>query len=328
VPGSSGPLPMAPQRTGEAAACLACGSRNRHVVGRVAGDQLARAYRQGIGLVVDHRYAVDYSLHRCAECQGQWFDPIQSGDAEFYDRLAASSGYYQVARAEHLAAKALIQPGQLVLEVGAGSGDFADSLADVDYTGLELSDEAAATATARGLRVVTEPLDGHVARHAAHYDFACAFQVLEHVEQPVEMLTAMAAAVRPGGLVAVSVPDNESFLGRQVNNVLNLPPHHMTRWTPSALAAAAQAAGLRVRRIENLPLEAAHYRAYANTLVVGVALRLLRRPRRLIDPGLVKLPVRLAVAVVSRPLSLVLSRRRSSLRGHTLYGVFERPTDT
>src|SRR5262249_15961186 len=69
-------------------------------------------------------------------------------------------------------------------------------------------------------------------------------QVLEHVTDPIEFLRAMARCTRSGGLVIISVPAEDGALGASVNYTLNLPPHHLTHWTDSALTFAMTRVGL------------------------------------------------------------------------------------
>ncbi len=77
----------------------------------------------------------------------------------------------------------------------------------------------------------------------ASFDAAVSFQVLEHVERPVECLREMARVVRAGGDVVVTVPgvwpDHEV-------------PHDYWRFTRYGLEAAARAAGLEL--VELVPL--------------------------------------------------------------------------
>lgn len=77
----------------------------------------------------------------------------------------------------------------------------------------------------------------------SHFDAVVSFQVLEHVERPVECLREIARVVRPGGEVVFTVPgvwpDHEV-------------PHDHWRFTRYGLDASLRAAGL--DRVELVPL--------------------------------------------------------------------------
>jgi cyclopropane-fatty-acyl-phospholipid synthase len=94
----------------------------------------------------------------------------------------------QEQKKEHLAAKLLLRPGQLVLEIGSGWGGLAVHLAreaDVDVTGITLSAEQQRYATDR---VIEARLDGCVRFHlrdyreeGAKYDRIVSVGMFEHV---------------------------------------------------------------------------------------------------------------------------------------------------
>ncbi len=106
-------------------------------------------------------------------------------------------------------------PGGVLLEIGCGKGHLMQ-LASPHFTvsGLELSEEAT-----RDL----EPADreriviGDVERTdlpPAQYDVIVAFNVLEHLRDPADVLRRMAQALRPAGVLVGSVPLNYSLVGR------------------------------------------------------------------------------------------------------------------
>ncbi len=80
-------------------------------------------------------------------------------------------------------------------------------------------------------------------------DVVCAFEVLEHSEDPIDFLLMMKSWLRPGGSVLLSVPNAQRLsvrLGRRESQ--DFPPHHLMYWTPRALELA-------VRRVALFPVE-------------------------------------------------------------------------
>lgn len=80
------------------------------------------------------------------------------------------------------------------------------------------------------------------------FDLFVARQVLEHVEHPAEFLAAAAELLRPGGLVALEVPDAELWLA---NGVLGSLFHeHVSYYTVPTLGGLVQAAGFELLALE------------------------------------------------------------------------------
>jgi len=183
-----------------------------------------------------------------------FFDPMRQGDAGFYTSLYARLNIRHYPREGHpraeyrLAARA-IAPGQSVLDVGCGFGAFRHEVPHARYTGLDphFSGEPGAD----WARI--ETLSDHLGSHAGAYDVCTAFQVLEHVEEPVAMVIEMVRAVRPGGRVILGVPHVPAAHTRLPNYLINAVPHHLTWWTRDALIAVAHRAGLVNPRVETAP---------------------------------------------------------------------------
>ncbi len=174
-----------------------------------------------------------------------FFDPMLAGDAAFYARFYESRGMQGYLRnpdrGEFCVAASLIAAGDRVLDVGCGFGAFRHRVAHAEYTGLDphFAGDPRDNPWARA-----ESLSDHLVDHAGAYDVVCAFQVVEHVEDPVGLVSEMARAVRPGGTIFVGVPHVPSAQTRIPNWLTNAAPHHLTWWTETALKALAGRAGL------------------------------------------------------------------------------------
>lgn len=137
-----------------------------------------------------------------------------------------------------------IEPGRM-LEIGCASGDFLAEAASQgwDAEGLEFSPTAAEHARRRGFRVVTGSVES-ADLPAEHYDLAVGWMVLEHLPDPVAALRVLHRTVRPGGWLALSVPDFDC-MGQHVFaenwHALQVPAHmtHLTPRTARSLLAAA-----------------------------------------------------------------------------------------
>lgn len=151
---------------------------------------------------------------------------------------------------EHL----LGRPVCSLLDVGCGSGYMARPWRElgVDYLGLEINPELLEVAHARGLPVLeqdfTEWDDGGA------YDVIFSSQVLEHILEPHRYLEQAARFLRPGGLLHLDVPNDNSLTARLRR--LRKPtgeygflqiPYHLIAYTQASMEHLLQSHPLEVR---------------------------------------------------------------------------------
>jgi SAM-dependent methyltransferase len=190
-------------------------------------------------------------------CGLAFFDPMIAGDAafyaEFYQRIQLHELLSaQEARPEFVRAASLVPPRARLLDVGGGGGGFARHIPHAHYVGLDPN----ATQVADGIDMRAETIEQHGAANAAAYDVVCAFQVVEHVADPLAFVRAMLVCLRPGGLLLIGVPLWPSPMTDIPNFVFNAPPHHLSWWTEDALRALAAALRLDAETVEPLPVGA------------------------------------------------------------------------
>lgn len=78
----------------------------------------------------------------------------------------------------------------------------------------------------------------------------------------------------------IAVPAEDSFLAIAPNSPLNMPPHHVTRWTDRALTHLAYSEGLQRTDIWHEPVASFHKEWHATTLAYHALTRFgLYRPR-------------------------------------------------
>ncbi|MDX6679261.1 MAG: hypothetical protein QOE31_3313 [Solirubrobacteraceae bacterium] len=118
-----------------------------------------------------------------------------------------------------------------VLDVGAGDAPYAELFAHTDYVTLdwESSPHEGARAAAVSASADAIPLPD------ASFDVVVLTQVLEHVRRPAVVIAEIARVLRPGGRLLATVP----FVWE-----LHEEPHDYWRFTPYALAALLEDAGL------------------------------------------------------------------------------------
>lgn len=189
-------------------------------------------------------------------CGLVFFAPAEEGDGAFYEALYRrldAGGRLRAAgrdRAEYPHAAARIRDGDAVLEVGAGAGAFARLVPGVRHVGLDPNPAAHAD---RAADIRAESLAGHAAAHPAAYDAAVAFQVIEHVADPLGFAADMARCLKPGGVLMLGAPVWPSAMTAIPDFVFNAPPHHLSWWSAPAMRALAGRLGLVVEETRLLP---------------------------------------------------------------------------
>ena len=76
------------------------------------------------------------------------------------------------------------------------------------------------------------------------FDVVSFFEVLEHQDDPVGFLSQVRRLVKPGGYIALSVPNRNRF--QKGLDTTDLPPNHLTRWSPKVLTAFLRRHGFEI----------------------------------------------------------------------------------
>ena len=169
-----------------------------------------------------------------------------------FDRMAEHDQvhWWYVARrkilADLIAREAGLPENARILEIGCGTGHNFGMLRGFGrLDALEVDAEARALASARlGHEVGDAPLPELAGVPDRAYDLIALLDVLEHVDGDQAALESIAAKLAPGGRILVTVPAYQWMWSAH-----DLAHHHKRRYSKRALRAAAEAAGLKVRRI-------------------------------------------------------------------------------
>lgn len=321
---------MPPPSSGERDRCPLCQHAEPELVRALPMAALRRGWaRFGITEIGGGPDLAAVAHLRCPRCTLEFFAPRLLGDSAFYQALARHDWYYMQEKWEYEEAMRDVGPGERVLEVGAGAGAFLEKLrrAGVSATGIELNEAAVRQARERGLDLRHVALEEFEAAGQG-YDVVCSFQVLEHLASPRQFLQRCLQLLRPGGRLIISTPNQASFLLRDAPlGVLNMPPHHQSRWARRAYEYAAGMLQASIVRLSYEPLA----RYHAGLAVSAWLNRAAGYPgdlpedhseeRPLPYRALLALGVR-AGGLALRPLAL---RRR--LTGHSIYVVMRKPRD-
>lgn len=214
------------------------------------------------GTIEAHRrQAPSTQLFRCTACGLETFQPQVIGTPEFYVEAynlsgsqPASSFTYSDDKWEFGKAAEDAAGCRRVFEFGCGNGNFLSRLrANVpEVAGCEYNAGALEAARALGLKIFG-PSDSPD-EYGRNWDAVFSFHVLEHAADPVALVERMMRMVKPGGLVGLSVPNQDGPIRFVDPCVMNMPPHHATRWRLSSFEALARRLGLVLRQVAYEPL--------------------------------------------------------------------------
>jgi 2-polyprenyl-3-methyl-5-hydroxy-6-metoxy-1,4-benzoquinol methylase len=265
--------------------CPLCGSISVVIIETIQTRHLIKQYRRSFCLDISSEFGTLKEIYflSCNTCDLHYYSPAIFGSESFYEQLQKHDWYYLDNKQEYITASRYIGAGDTVLEVGCGKGAFAKLINTDNYVGLELSRNAQAMAEEKGINVLNEFIETHSATHRGNYDVVCSFQVLEHVPDPCSFIDACMACLRPGGILILSVPSEDSFLSIAENTILNMPPHHLTRWTDNALIWVIEQYGLEKIALEHDRLADIHVEWYSNEIVKAVINKMFRRKQKSLD---------------------------------------------
>tara|TARA_R100000935_G_scaffold16940_4_gene33459 strand:- start:20350 stop:21264 length:915 start_codon:yes stop_codon:yes gene_type:complete len=207
----------------------------------IRSSDLTRLYKDHLGIDVSENFCSHNKIYvyECKRTTYRFYYPQDiSGTDEFYQKLENLDWYYMKWKWEHETVKKKLKGNEKILEIGSGGLGFIEKMKNegFDITGLELNSKSISKAKDLHLNVFNESVQEHSKDNGRKYDVVCSFQVLEHIAEVRTFLQAQIDCLKTGGSLIISVPNNDSFLGLDKTNCLNLPPHHMGLWNEKSLS--------------------------------------------------------------------------------------------
>jgi 2-polyprenyl-3-methyl-5-hydroxy-6-metoxy-1,4-benzoquinol methylase len=201
----------------------------------------------------------EYEINKCRDCGLVYSVPMKAGDESFYqhhlvyEMPTEAEALKQLESFDNARNRALwrkIPKGARILDIGCGYGAFAAlSLRrgfdawGIDFNAQQI--ELGRTAYGMDGRLKVGRLEALASLDLpARYDVITMFEVIEHVEDPRGLVDQVGRLLNDNGILAISCPNEARWMpaGRIF---VDYPPHHLTRWSPSALKAMVQSAGFR-----------------------------------------------------------------------------------
>jgi SAM-dependent methyltransferase len=205
-------------------------------------------------------------LYQCNQTKLLFFEPPNvAGSSWLYEKLQEHDWFYIPYKWEHQIALEDIKHCHRVLEVGCAFGSFVEAglKANIDIQGIELNKAAVAVAQNNKLPIRHLSLKKFANCYPGSLDALCSFQVLEHIKNPRDFLGWAIQSLKVGGKLIICVPNSDSFIKHQYN-LLDMPPHHMLRWSETSFRALEDLFSIRLEKVLREPLASYHVSGFLN----------------------------------------------------------------
>lgn len=201
----------------------------------------------------------DYSLWECAETGLQFAWPMLPGNIVFYEWISGFSTYYPGIRWEYrklreiLKAEGRLSANSKVLDAGSGKGDFLqtfDLVSNEHKYALDLNNPAVTACRQQGIQAFCGTIGtalGEGFLKPGDFTVVTSFHCLEHVSEPLSFVRDLIKVTAAGGRVFVSTPYSPMSTEENAFDILNHPPHHLTRWNLAAYQRLAGMLGVKMR---------------------------------------------------------------------------------
>jgi 2-polyprenyl-3-methyl-5-hydroxy-6-metoxy-1,4-benzoquinol methylase len=141
-----------------------------------------------------------------------------------------------------------------LIDVGCGIGYFLEVAKERGWEvyGTEFTDEAVEICQNKGISMHQGPLDPENYQGIS-FDIITSFEVIEHINNPIEELTHFYELLRKGGLVYVTTPNFNSLLRYRLKEKYNVIayPEHLSYYTPKTLKKVFRNTGFKTQKIQS-----------------------------------------------------------------------------
>lgn len=201
-----------------------------------------------------------YEMRRCQDSGLVFAYPMAPGSPEFYQWCGANAGYYPTFRVEWNTCRKIIEQQcassteeYRLLDVGCGDGNFLLSLRDLKNLkaeGVDLSRDSVSKCLSQDLVAhcgdFYELYDQQILSNEG-YDFITSYHCLEHVSDPLDFLRKLSILLKKDGTLFISSPLSPMSFEAEWFDVMNHPPHHLSRWSVEAYNHVASLLNLEVK---------------------------------------------------------------------------------
>jgi 2-polyprenyl-3-methyl-5-hydroxy-6-metoxy-1,4-benzoquinol methylase len=242
-------------------------TKNTALIKETSTKVIIKYYKEKFDMDVSHLFegVENLKLLKCKDSGFLFYYPYNiEGDSFFYENLSKKEWYYMDEKYEHKIIEKIINKEKYkkILEIGCGNGSFIKKMSskNKEVTGLEINKNE--ISKDKKFKILDETIEDHSRDNKEKYDVVMSFQVLEHIKNPIDFIDHSLNTLKKGGLMIISVPNNDSFIKRKKDNFMNMPPHHMGKWNMESLLYISKIKNLVVENIILEPLQKYHINWY------------------------------------------------------------------
>ena len=171
----------------------------------------------------------------------------------FVRRIPGLRGLYYWLTDSHAEVLPPLSDDACVLEIGCAHGQFLHKLTAQGWTvtGVEPADNAAAAARAQGFDARTGTLSA-ASFSTNQFDAAFAWMVIEHLPDPRETLDELSRVLKPGGWLALSVPNFGCWEPKVFGKYWDAYelPRHLQHFTARTITRVLNDCGFEVEKLQ------------------------------------------------------------------------------
>lgn len=205
-----------------------------------------------------------YELVKCVQCRHVYVsnpkEDSTSGFNENFDIHKSKIRHHQI---RNLILTLFPRAQVNVVEIGSGYGQLGkllESDSQIHYQGYEPSQQRAAFSAKHGVNVKNEMFSSS----DSNYDVVVIDNVLEHVQEPRELIKVASESLKEGGIVIIIVPnrfDLRRFIPSWKKKHYWLPHCHINYFSYSDLKYLTSVEGLTLKNFDSstLPSDASVY---------------------------------------------------------------------
>jgi len=274
----------------------------------------------------------EYKLYHCRKCDVVFSHPMKNPGSEWYEE----SELYILGKTlcdttiswHH---DQFIHDGKVfgdsLLDVGCGNGVFMKEAQRLGYkvVGIDFDRENIKIAREHfGLNdVFPLTLEELITSYQdKKFDVITFFEVLEHMDNPGNFINSIKTGLKPGGHIALSVPNRERFLDPLGDG--DYPPNHLTRWNASSISSFLEKRGFEIIKVTTKKLTTDDLIGYIKTKIrFRIAHKLVLKGKTHNDQAIIHRAATLmkikdtTLKLVTIPLAPILSLLK--LQGTGLY---------
>jgi len=207
--------------------------------------------------ISDFQYGVSLARFRCSDCSFV-FCPTATDTLDAYSEMIdldyAFDSDLRILRAREIVKRVVrFKSDGSWLDVGAGSGELVEASSDSGFKsmGLEPSQYLSKIAVELGRDVLRESL---LTYDFGDLDVVSFIDVIEHVENPRELLSKAKSLLTPDGVLVIITPDINSLAARVFKNFWwHIRPAHIGYFSRATLCQLLKELNLQVLSISRPP---------------------------------------------------------------------------